>query len=338
LKIRVWCFSLPPTSPTRLAKAVTRVCASAHPNIALVKYWGKQDAQLNLPAVPSLSITLDTLKARTTLSESDSDLFVLDGVERTGDQKDSKLSKFLKQLRTQHDVPPLRIESSNNFPTAAGLASSAAGFAALVTALNQFCELGLNNEQKSALARVGSASAARSIFGGFVGLTEPNFEAQQIAEPSHWPLHVVIAITDTGKKSVSSTEGMAISTSTSPYYQNWLDTAQADYKAAEIAVRDRDFATLAMVSEHSCLKMHAVMQSSQPALLYWNAASVACMHAITNLRQAGQDVFFTIDAGPQIKAICTEQSVSEVRDALAAIPGVIRTEQVALGGAAQLTN
>jgi len=169
-----------------------------------------------------------------------------------------------------------------------------------------------------------------------VGLTEPRFEAHQIANASHWPLHVVVAITYTGKKSVSSTEGMAISASSSPYYQNWLDSAQADYESAETAIRNKDFARLTEVSEHSCLKMHAVMQSSQPALLYWNPASVACMHAVTNLRQDGLDVFFTMDAGPQIKAICTEQSLSQVSAALKAVPGVVRTEQVSLGGAAQL--
>ena len=310
--------------------------ASAHPNIALVKYWGKQDAQQNFPAVPSLSITLDRLEAQTQVSESVRDSFVLDGVDRSGDRQDLKLNRFLTYVRAHHDVPPVHIESSNNFPTAAGLASSAAGFAALVTALNELCDLKLTNVQLSSLARVGSASAARSILGGFVGLAAPQFTAIQVAEASHWPLHVVVAITDTSKKSVSSTQGMAISASTSPYYQNWLESAQADYDKAQAAIINQDFARLAEVSEHSCLKMHAVMQSSQPALLYWNAASVACMHAITQMRQRGTDVFFTIDAGPQIKAVCTEQSIAEVTATLSELPGVVRTEQVTLGSAARL--
>jgi len=301
-----------------------------------VKYWGKQDEQDNLPAVPSLSITLDTLQARTVVCESAQDQFVLDGIERSGDQQDLKLSRFLDHLRAHYDVPPVRIESSNNFPTAAGLASSAAGFAALVTALNELCELQLTQSLSSTLARVGSASAARSILGGFVGLTAPEFAASQIAEASHWPLHIVVAITDTGKKSVSSSAGMAISAETSPYYQNWIESAEADYESARTAIVDRDFQRLATVSEHSCLKMHAVMQSSQPALLYWNAASVACMQAIANMRKDGAEVFFTIDAGPQIKAICTASSVAQVATVLGEVPGVVRTEQVALGGPAQL--
>ena len=338
MKIRVYNFNRHPISPTRLTKTQTTVRATAHPNIALVKYWGKQDSQTNLPAVPSLSITLDTLRAQTEICEADTDSFVLDGIERSGEKQDLKLKRFLDYVRVHHDIPPLRIESSNNFPTAAGLASSAAGFAALVTALNTLCELGLDDAEKSTLARIGSASAARSIFGGYVGLTEPSFAANQIAEAEHWPLKVVVAITDTGQKSVSSTEGMAISANTSPYYSNWVNSAEADYAEAQQAISTKDFARLAAVSEHSCLKMHAVMQSSRPALLYWNSASMACMHAITDLRQSGHDVFFTIDAGPQIKAICTEHSAAQVIATLNSVPGVVRTEQVALGGAAQVAN
>ncbi len=326
------------TDPERESEHVelSTVRASAHPNIALVKYWGKQPAEGNLPAVPSLSITLDGLKSTTEVSVAPADVFILDDIERAGSQKDAKLERFLTHLRATRDIPPLRILSKNNFPTAAGLASSASGFAALVTAIDYLCNLGLSVAEKSALARVGSASAARSVLGGFVGLTEPGYQAEQIADASHWPLEIIVAITDTTQKSVSSTKGMAISAKTSPYYQNWLDCAADDYQQARQAIADRDFAQLARVSEHSCLKMHAVMQSSQPALLYWNAASVACMHEITKLRSSGLNVFFTIDAGPQIKAVCTADSVDGVAAALAAVPGVIRTERVKLGGPARV--
>lgn len=315
---------------------MTTVRATAHPNIALVKYWGKQDLAGNIPAVPSLSITLDKLTATTEVSLATQDRFRLDGVEQSGPNQDQKLNRFLDYLRLEHDVPPLNIESTNNFPTAAGLASSAAGFAALVTAVNALCELRLDQPQRSALARAGSASAARSILGGFVGLTAPNFTANQVAAANHWPLQVAVAITDTAKKSVSSSNGMEISAATSPYYSNWLATAEHDYQSAAEAVAKRDFDQLAAVSEHSCLKMHAVMQTSKPALLYWNAASMACMHAIQAMRNNGVEVFFTIDAGPQIKAVCSPAAIEQVTKTLANIPGVVRVEQVALGGAAAL--
>lgn len=308
------------------------VCATAHPNIALVKYWGKQAADGNVPAVPSLSVTLDTLTATTTIEEATNDQFVLNGEVQTGAAADPKLMRFLAYLRERHDVPPLTIRSDNNFPTAAGLASSAAGFAALVTAVNQLCSLALNSEQLSELARVGSASAARSILGGFVGLTGPDFVARSIAPREHWPLCVVVAITNTSKKSVSSTEGMTRSAATSPYYPAWLNTAADDYASALAAIKTRDFQALATVSEHSCLKMHAVMQTTQPPLMYWNPASLACIHKIQELRTQGTDVFFTIDAGPQIKAICSQQSASTVENILGQMPGVLSVTRIGLGG------
>lgn len=312
------------------------VRASAHPNIALVKYWGKQALDGNIPAVPSLSITLDSLLATTTVEEATSDEFVLNGDAQAGASADPKLTRFLAYLRAQHDVPPLRITSANNFPTAAGLASSAAGFAALVTAVNALCELQLGTSQLSALARAGSASAARSILGGFVGLTEPDYVADEIAAKQHWDLCVVVAITDAGKKSVPSTEGMTRSAATSPYYANWVDTSASDYKRAHAAVLDKNFADLAEVSEHSCLKMHAVMQTSQPPLMYWNSASLACIHKIQELRAQGVEVFFTIDAGPQIKAVCTPDSAPSVAKILAQMPGVLNVRKIGLGGPARV--
>lgn len=312
------------------------VCATAHPNIALVKYWGKKTAAGNIPAVPSLSITLDTLTATTTITEATVDQFVLNNKEQTGVTEDAKLTRFLQYLRARHDVPPLTISSQNNFPTAAGLASSAAGFAALVTAVNELCALNLNKGELSELARAGSASAARSILGGFVGLTGPNYVATPIATREHWPLQVVVAITDTNKKSVSSTDGMTRSAATSPYYQSWLDTAGVDYERARDAIHQQKFKELAEVSEHSCLKMHGVMQTTQPPLMYWNPASLACIHHIQEMRAQGEEVFFTNDAGPQIKAICTEASVDTVAAVLAQIPGVLRIEKLALGGPARV--
>ena len=309
------------------------VQAAAHPNIALVKYWGKQPTEGNRPAVPSLSITLNTLVASTSVSESTEDSFELDGKALEASAPENKISRFLSFMRSHHSVPPLRIVSENNFPTAAGLASSAAGFAALVTAIDALCEFGLTSQQLSQLARVGSASAARSLFGGFVGLQQPDFAAKPIAPIDHWPLQVVIAITDTQQKSVSSTEGMQISAATSPYYSQWLESAHVDYTQAIDAIENRDFTALTTVAEHSCRKMHAVMHTSQPPLLYWNAATVACMHRVTEMREEGREVFYTIDAGPQVKAVCTSVHADAVESALTDVPGVVQVQRVGLGGA-----
>ena len=133
-----------------------RTTAVAHPNIALLKYWGKQDAPGNLPATPSLSVTLDSLTTTTTVAEADSDQFRLNGQATA----DAKVLRTLANWRRDHPIPPLAISSRNNFPTAAGLASSASGFAALATAVGRPLRAGLNQggEVRTGAARLGLRS------------------------------------------------------------------------------------------------------------------------------------------------------------------------------------
>jgi len=308
--------------------------ARAHPNIALIKYWGKQQAAGNIPATPSLSITLDTLTATTIVDTAAQDAFTLNGTL----VEDPKISACLAILREQYDIPPLVISSNNNFPTAAGLASSASGFAALITAINHHCSLAMTPGQQSAFAREASGSAARSIFGGYVGLNQPDWLAKPLLDAEMWPLKVVIAITDERPKPVSSTLGMQRSRESSPFYSAWIAGSQADYLQAETAVEQRDFAALARLAETSCLKMHAVMQSSQPPLIYWHPATLACIERIREMQNTGVAVFFTIDAGPQVKAVCTAEFAEQVTQALAGVAGVLRTLTVGLGTGATIEN
>ncbi|MCZ6656878.1 MAG: diphosphomevalonate decarboxylase [Gammaproteobacteria bacterium] len=301
--------------------------ARAHPNIALLKYWGKQDRPGNYPATPSVSITLDTLSTTTTIEVAPTDRVWLNEIE----VEDAKVGAALEDWRQHYDIPSLSIKTRNNFPTAAGLASSASGFAALITAIDAHCELSLSDADKSDLARRASGSAARSIHGGFVTLAEPDWQARQLLPKKAWPLRVVIAITTIGPKAVSSSVGMERSRLTSPYFEAWVSSTASDYGTVVDAVTDRDFDKLAELAEASCLKMHALMLSSKPGLVYWHAATVACMHEIRALREQGLKVFFTVDAGPQVKAVCTEEHAKVVQQALANLPGVEETIQVGLG-------
>ncbi len=306
--------------------------AHAHPNIALVKYWGKQEKPGNLPATPNLSISLAGLTTVTHVSDAPSDTFILNSKETS----DPKLVRWLEALRGTFDVPPLQIDSGNDFPTSAGLASSASGFAALITAINAHCDLGLNQEMCSEWARVGSASAARSIFGGFVALVPPQWQAIPMAKRDHWPLEVVVAVTSNEPKSVNSGEGMERSRLTSPYYNAWVRDATTDFAAASEAIERRDFLSLAAVAELNCLKMHSIMLTSQPTLSYWTPASIACMDRVRSLREEGHDVFFTVDAGPQIKAVCLPASANAVASALSETPGVLEVIRSSLGEGARV--
>lgn len=319
--------------------------AQAQPNIALVKYWGKRDVALNLPATGSLSITLDALHTRTSVAFDPAltgDALLRDGQPRPAELK--RVTAFLDVLRAQAGTQlRARVTTRNTFPTGAGLASSASGFAALALAASTALGLDLDGQSLSVLARRGSGSAARSIYGGFVcmavGTRDDGSDAFAcpLLGASAWPLRVVVAVTTDAAKAVGSGTGMEISRRTSPFHAAWVAGAEADLVAAQRAVAARDFAALAQVSEHSCLKMHAVMLASQPALMYWNGATVACMQAVRTLRERdGLGVFFTVDAGPQVKAVCLPQDAARVAQVLATVPGVQSVLSSGLGEGAHL--
>jgi len=318
--------------------------AIAHPNIALVKYWGKRDVERNIPAAGSLSITLDGLTTRTTVGfdpDLREDRFLLDGREAPAMRE--RVARCLDLFRTHTGTTNFAVvESSNDFPTAAGLASSASGFAALVVAADRALGAGLDRAELAEFARRCSGSAGRSIFGGFVelgfvpGSDRLQTATRQILEPSRWPLRVAIAVTEAEPKKVGSTEGMLRSEQTSPYYSAWVESSNDDLAEARSAVERRDFEALAEVSESSCLKMHAVMLSARPGLVYWNGATVECIRRLRGLREDGVAVFFTIDAGPQVKAVCLPEAFESVAAELRAIPGVARVVESGLGEGARV--
>lgn len=331
----------------RAAGATWSATACAHPNIALVKYWGKRDLALNLPATGSLSLTLDTLQSRCQVApaadgDGDGDIIVLNGTVAAGAQR-ARLATFVElALADLGGRPRLRVACDNNFPTGAGLASSASGFAALGLALRAAGGGALPPAELSRLCRRGSGSAARSVFGGFCRMRAgerpdgADAFAEPLAGPEHWPLQVLVAIVQRGAKAVGSGEGMERSRMTSPFYAAWCAGAAGDLAAAAAAVQARDFAALATVAEHSCLKMFGVMQASLPPLLYWSPATLALIDTVRGLRRGGLDVLFTCDAGPQVKAICTPSAAPAVARALAAVPGVLEVIGCGIGGGAQL--
>lgn len=317
--------------------------AIAHPNIALIKYWGKADVEQNLPAVGSLSLTLDGLATTTRVvfdPEAAVDRFVFAGTEAPA--MAARVTACLDDVRRRvGTMSRAVVESENNFPTAAGFASSASGFAALVVAADAALGAGFAPSELAEVARRASGSAARSIFGGIVELSRAEAgrrrcETQQLVPPSDWPLRVAVAVTETGPKAVGSTEGMLHTERTSPYYPAWIASSPGDLSEARSAVERRDFEALADVSEASCLKMHAVMMSARPGLVYWNGATVECIRSLRRLRAASVPVFFTVDAGPQVKAICLPEALETVERELAAVPGVERVMTCGLGEGARV--
>lgn len=312
--------------------------AQAQPNIALIKYWGKRDIDKNLPAVGSLSVTLDSLWTRMSVEFSEelaADELVVNE-EESADML-PRISECL-DLVAGGTRPRARVTSECNFPIAAGLASSASAFAALVVAASKAAGLERDTLSLARMAGAVSGSAARSLFGGIVELRagDQAIDVETIADADAWPLNIVIAVTEAGKKPVSSGEAMNRSASSSPFYSSWIARQARDLATAREAVLNRDFAQLAAVSEHNCLKMHSIMWTSRPPIVYWNSATLSCMETIRQLQSEGHAVFFTVDAGPQLKAICLPDEVSEVRSALSACRGVERTMVSGLGAGARL--
>lgn len=304
--------------------------ARAHSNIALVKYWGKRDAELNLPTNGSLSMTLDGMHTTTTVTWDPglgADEAVVNGQTVTGPAL-AKLSAFLDRVRELGASGQARLESVNNFPTSAGLASSASGFAALALASTAAAGLDLDPRALSLLARQGSGSASRSIFGGFVewfrGDRPDGLDsyAEPLLPQESWDVRMLVAILEPAPKPISSRSGMTLTTRTSPMYPAWLETVGADLDAMRQAILARDFERVGEVAEANCLKMHATMITTRPTILYWQAPTVSLMHRVMALRAEGLPCFFTIDAGPNVKVLCRPADEARLAAELRAVPGV----------------
>ncbi|MGD0836545.1 MAG: diphosphomevalonate decarboxylase [Polyangia bacterium] len=330
------------------------VTARAGTNIALVKYWGKRDAALNLPAAGSLSLTLADFGSETTVSftpqgegqrRNPVDQVFLAG-QPAGEAFASRVRKFLDLVRARAGIDlPAEVRTENSVPTAAGLASSAAGFAALALAATRAAGLELSLTELSALARRGSGSAARSLFGGLVAMA-PGVLADggdAVAHPlldepawRAWDIRLCVAITASGEKGISSTAAMERTARTSPYYAAWLASVPADLVAAEAAVEARDLTLLGQVAERSALRMHACAMAAEPHIVYWNSGTLAAMATVARLRSQGVAAYFTIDAGPHVKVLCHAADAAAVAAALTATDGVMRVLVLAPGPGAHV--
>ncbi|MBI4818101.1 MAG: diphosphomevalonate decarboxylase [Deltaproteobacteria bacterium] len=299
--------------------------AVAHPNIALVKYWGKADSERNLPAAESLSLTLGAMftQAQVELSGGSTDALVINGVSRS-DKELLRVSRFLDLIGGSNRARA-RVTSTTNFPMSAGLASSAAAFAALALAGSAAYGSKLDRRELSILARRGSGSAARSMLGGFVRVRIESVDgyveafAEQVE--SKLELHAAIAIVKGGEKELGSTDGMEHTRQTSPYHSQWLSTVTKDMKAAIVALGSGDFEALADVTEGNALAMHADAMAARPGILYFEPETLELVRALRALRKSGVLVTFTIDAGPNVVALAPARELPKVTEALAAILG-----------------
>ncbi|MDE0076306.1 MAG: diphosphomevalonate decarboxylase [Caldilineaceae bacterium] len=335
------------TGPLSERKATCR----AGSNIAFIKYWGVADGfeDLNIPLNNSISMTLADAHTTTTVAWDDSgclqeDTVAIDGVELVGPSAERTVA-HLDRLRAIAGVSyRARVVSNNNFPMASGIASSASGFAALTVAGAAALGLHLDATRLSAVARQGSGSASRSLFGGFVewergwggeseakrgesessSLLDSRSVARQLHSEDHWALRDVIAIVSTGAKRVSSSSGHRLA-ATSPLNAARTGCVGAWLETVRRAIAERDLCLLGPILELDALAMHGVMMTSTPSLLYWQPGTLEVLQAVRTWREdEGVPVYFTIDAGPNVHLICEAGTAAEVERRVGVLPAVGR--------------
>jgi diphosphomevalonate decarboxylase len=324
----------------------------AHPNIALSKYWGKRAGGGNFPAVPSLSVTLDAMTTTTTVRFRDDlavDRFELDGAPADG-AATARVTSLLDRVRAAGgERRRAEVVSRNDFPTASGLASSASGFAALALAATHAARLDWDVARVSDLARRASASAARSLFGGFAELPagsiadseagdreEATLSAHAVAPGDALDLVVLVCVTTEAKKSLGSTNGMRKTASDSPYFEAWLRAAPEIHERLRAALLARDLPLVGALAEKSALAMHASAMAA--GVVYFSGATLAALAAVRALRDRGVLAFATVDAGPHVKVLTSSSEAPGVEAAMREVPGVLRIVRARPGREARVVS
>lgn len=308
-----------------------KVTAVAPANIAFIKYWGKKNEELRLPANSSISLNLDKCFTITTVEfakKYKNDSFEIIG-EKVSNKEKERVFKHLERIRNLTNLSAgglkAKVVSKNSFPKSAGIAASASGFAALTLAGVKAVGLDLSEKELTILARLGSGSACRSIPDGFVewktGDKSEDSYAYSLYPANYWDLRDIICIVETEKKKVSSTEGMEKAWS-SPFYRIRLESLRNKIEKIKKAMAEKNFKLLGEITEEEAINMHCVMMTQKPALFYWTKETIEIIQAVLLWRNQGTPVYFTIDAGPNVHLICQGRDEKKVVKKVKLIKGV----------------
>lgn len=318
---------------------MSKVTAVSPANIAFIKYWGKRDSKLNIPYNDSISMNLDSCFTKTTTefdSKLNEDKVFIGGEKVVGEKKD-RVVKILNLIRKMAGIKTFAsVESENNFPTGAGIASSASGFSALALSASKAAGLNLSQKDLSRLARMGSGSACRSIPAGFSywkkGTNDKTSYAFQIAPPDFWDLRDIIAVTSSSSKKTSSTEGHELAT-TSPYFEKRIQRIGKRTFRLKNALLNKDFVKFGELLEEEAIDLHTMAMTSHPPVFYWNSGTLGVMQKVFELREKGTACYFTMDAGPNVHVICQGKDEHAICSAIKKLPLVqkIITNKVGKG-------
>jgi diphosphomevalonate decarboxylase len=308
-----------------------KVTAKANSNIALTKYWGKKNDSLKTPWNSNTSVTLEGLETITTVEFDKKyivDEFSLDGRVFESESEEFKEVKLqLDLIRKKANISDFaKVVSKNNFPTAAGFASSASGLAALTFAASHAAGLNLSIKELSILSRLGSGSASRSLIDGFAIWHKGSLNdgsdsfAEQIISKEYWPeFRIIGCVVSKDQKKIKSRAGMSQSVKTSPIFKTWVEQADKDALKMVELIKQKDFSNLGKLAQANCILMHSCAMTTDPTIMYWQPKTLEIIHKILDLQNEGKDIYFTIDGGPQVKIICQEKDVEFIKNELTSL-------------------
>lgn len=288
------------------------VSVKSYANIAIIKYWGKENAKEMIPSTSSISLTLENMYTETRLSPlpagAKRDEFYINE-QLQNEAEHEKMSRIIDRFR-QDSADFVRIDTRNNMPTAAGLSSSSSGLSALVKACNAYFETGYETEELAQLAKFASGSSARSFFGPLSAWDKDSGAIYPVQ--TDLKLAMIMLVLYDERKPISSREGMRICQATSSNFKEWVEQSAQDYRHMLAYLKDNDFDRVGRLAESNALLMHSTTQTAQPPFSYLTDQSYAAMDFIKELRQKGERCYFTMDAGPNVKVLCLEEDLDHL--------------------------
>ena len=288
------------------------VSVKSYANIAIIKYWGKENAKEMIPSTSSISLTLENMYTETRLSPlpagaTRDEFYINEQLQNEAEHE--KMSRIIDRFR-QDSADFVRIDTRNNMPTAAGLSSSSSGLSALVKACNAYFETGYETEELAQLAKFASGSSARSFFGPLSAWDKDSGAIYPVQ--TDLKLAMIMLVLYDERKPISSREGMRICQATSSNFKEWVEQSAQDYRNMLIYLKDNDFDRVGQLAESNALLMHSTTQTAQPPFSYLTDQSYAAMDFIKELRQNGEHCYFTMDAGPNVKVLCLEEDLDHL--------------------------
>lgn len=288
------------------------VSVKSYANIAIIKYWGKENAKEMIPSTSSISLTLENMYTETRLSPlpagaTRDEFYINDQLQNEAEHE--KMSRIIDRFR-QDSADFVRIDTRNNMPTAAGLSSSSSGLSALVKACNAYFETGYETEELAQLAKFASGSSARSFFGPLSAWDKDSGAIYPVQ--TDLKLAMIMLVLYDERKPISSREGMRICQATSSNFKEWVEQSAQDYRNMLTYLKDNDFDRVGQLAESNALLMHSTTQTAQPPFSYLTDQSYAAMDFIKELRQKGERCYFTMDAGPNVKVLCLEEDLDHL--------------------------